>query len=146
MTPNLIEHAHETKSVPASGEVADAFDDFARTFDAFRQTNDRRLGEIETRLGADVVTEEKLARIDTALDDAKRRLDRLQIESRRPNLAGSAPDVRDPALIEHKTAFDLYVRAGESDRAEAPGGEGALGRLRPRWRLSRAAGHRDGTC
>jgi hypothetical protein len=41
-------HAPETKS--AGGEVALAFEDFARTFDAFRQTNDQRLAEIETRL------------------------------------------------------------------------------------------------
>ena len=105
-------HAPETKSEPLSGDVALAFDDFARTFDAFRQTNDRRLGEIETRLGADVVTEEKLARIDGALDEAKRRLDRLQLDGRRPPLAGPARP--DPAAAEHKAAFDLYVRAGEA--------------------------------
>jgi predicted phage gp36 major capsid-like protein len=54
----------ETKAaeLPASsGEVAAALDEFNRNFDAFKETNDRRLAEIEGRLSGDVVTEEKLA-------------------------------------------------------------------------------------
>jgi HK97 family phage major capsid protein len=101
--------APETKS----GDVAAAFDDFARSFEAFKQVNDDRLAEIETRLSADVITEEKLARIDAALDESKRRLDRVQIERGRPALAGLA-ERADPMLAEHKAAFDLYVRAGEA--------------------------------
>ncbi|WP_375458421.1 phage major capsid protein [uncultured Enterovirga sp.] len=112
MTPHA--QAPETKSAAAGRDVADAFEDFARGFDAFRQTNDERLSQIESRHGADILTDEKLARIDGALDDAKRRLDRLQLDGRRPALAGQARDRRDPALVEHKAAFDLYVRAGEA--------------------------------
>ena len=33
---------------------------------------------------------------------------------RRPALAGAAAEARDPAVAEHKAAFDLYVRAGEA--------------------------------
>ena len=106
-------HAPEIKSA-ASGDVAAAFEDFARTFDAFRATNDERLSEIETRLSADIVTEEKLARIDTALDEAKRRLDRVQLDRSRPALGGASDQARDTGLAEHKAAFDLYVRAGEA--------------------------------
>ena len=40
-----------------------AFGDFMRAFDAFKETNDRRLSEIERCMAADPVTEEKLARI-----------------------------------------------------------------------------------
>ncbi len=107
--------APETKSAAAPGEVAVAFEDFTRTFDAFRATNDERLAEIETRLSADVLTEEKLARIDVALDEAKRRLDRVQLDRARPALAPSGREgAPDPGLAEHKAAFDLYVRAGEA--------------------------------
>ncbi len=105
--------APETKSA-GSGDVAAAFEDFARTFDAFRSTNDERLSEIETRLSADVVTEEKLTRIDAALDEAKRRLDRVQLDRSRPALGAPADIGRDIGLAEHKAAFDLYVRAGEA--------------------------------
>ena len=95
-------------------DVAGAFDDFARTFDAFRQTNEDRLAEIETRLGADPVTEEKLTRIERALDAAQKRLDRAQLDRSRPVLGGEDGPARDPARTEHKAAFDLYVRAGEA--------------------------------
>ena len=62
----------ETKSHPV--DVAQAFEDFARAFEAFKETNDERLRQIEGRFGADVVTEEKLARIDAALDHTRTRL------------------------------------------------------------------------
>ncbi len=104
--------AVETKST--SADVASAFEDFAQAFEAFKDANDTRLGQIETRLTSDVVSDEKLARIDTALDDAKRRLDRLALDRSRPPLAGGDETLRDPAQAEHKTAFHTYVRSGEA--------------------------------
>ncbi|MBM6592382.1 phage major capsid protein [Microvirga pudoricolor] len=106
----------ETKSShaqPSQEDVASAFEEFARAFEAFKDTNDTRLGEIETRLTSDVVTGEKLARIDAALDAAKGRLDRLTLDRSRPPLGGGdAP--RDPAQAEHKAAFRAYMRSGEA--------------------------------
>ncbi len=104
--------AVETKSM--SDDVASAFEDFARAFEAFKEANDTRLSELETRLSGDVVTEEKLTRIDAALDDAKRRLDRLALDRSRPPLGGSPEALRDPARAEHKTAFHAYIRSGEA--------------------------------
>ena len=101
-----------TLSAPENKAVTAEVDDFARTFAAFREANDERLAEIETRLHADPVTEEKLARIDAALDEARGRLDRIQLDGRRPALSHAQP--HDPGVTEHKAAFDLYVRAGES--------------------------------
>ena len=103
--------AVETKSM--SDDVASAFEDFARAFEAFKDTNDTRLSELETRLSGDVVTDEKLTRIDAALDDAKRRLDRLALDRSRPPLAGQDTS-RDPAQAEHKSAFHAYIRSGEA--------------------------------
>jgi HK97 family phage major capsid protein len=102
----------ETKSV--HDDVASAFEDFARAFEAFKDANDTRLSEIETRLTSDVVTDEKLARIDTALDDAKRRIDRLSLDRSRPPLGAGADAPRDPAKGEHKAAFHSYIRSGEA--------------------------------
>jgi HK97 family phage major capsid protein len=102
----------ETKQ--ATGDVAQAFDEFARAFEAFKDANDARLHEIETRMSADPVTEDKLARIDRALDDAKSRLDRLTLERARPPLSGPRDEPRDPALAEHKAAFRAYMRTGEA--------------------------------
>ena len=105
--------APETKSADPATDASRAFDEFARAFEAFKDTNDSRLSRIETRLSGDVVTEEKLARIGDVLDEHTRRIDRVTLDARRPALAGAA-DARDPAVAEHKAAFDLYVRAGEA--------------------------------
>ncbi|MBL8564745.1 MAG: phage major capsid protein [Hyphomicrobiaceae bacterium] len=93
---------YETKT--AGGDVGAAFDEFMRAFEEFKETNDRRLDEMERRTGEDVVTVEKLARIDRALDQ-------LTVKSQRPPLGGPAP--RSSISIQHKSAFDGYVRKGE---------------------------------
>lgn len=99
---------YETKS--AGGDVAAAFDEFMRAFEDFKETNDRRLGEIERRSGEDVVTAEKLARID-------RTLDQLAVKSQRSPLGGSV--VQSSHALQHKQAFEGYVRKGEAGKLGA---------------------------
>ena len=101
----------ETKSTPA--EVSSAFDEFHRAFTAFKEANDERLTQIETRLSSDVVTEEKVARIEGALDVAKRRLDGFALDRARPRL-DAAPVRDETATREHKHAFLRYMRMGET--------------------------------
>ena len=69
-----LNQAPETK---ATGDAAAFYDDLRYTLEAYRATNDERLAELETRMGGDVLTGEKLARLDDALDETRRRLDRL---------------------------------------------------------------------
>ena len=102
--------APETKAI--GNDVTQAFEDFHRTFASFRDTNDERLDQIETRLSSDVVTEEKLARIDRALDDNKRRLETLVIEKSRPQIGRGEMVSSDER--EHKAAFTSYMRSGEA--------------------------------
>jgi HK97 family phage major capsid protein len=90
----------------------DSLAELHHAFSAFKDANDERLAQIETRMGADVVTEEKLSRIDQALDETKKRLDRLALDLARPPINGAAADERNGR--EHKTAFDLYMRSGEA--------------------------------
>lgn len=99
--------APETKAVDA--DVAQAFDDFISAFEAYKLTNDQRLAEIERRGGADVLTKEKVARIDQTLDEQKRALDRLLVKRGRPELGGGGG--REPSAA--RQAFDAYVRRGE---------------------------------
>ncbi|MBY6239747.1 phage major capsid protein [Methylosinus sp. Sm6] len=98
----------ETKSLAGEDVLADLNCAFA----AFKDTNEERLAQIETRLGPDVVTEEKLLRIDRAIDETKRRLDRVALDLARPRLSGAPRE--DESAGEHKSAFALYMRAGES--------------------------------
>jgi HK97 family phage major capsid protein len=99
----------EVKTV-SQVDIAGAFEDFMRAFEAFKDTNDRRLSEIERCMSADPVTEDKLARIDRALDEQKRLVDALTHRATRPPLGG-APARETPS--EHKAAFEAYIRRGD---------------------------------
>lgn len=108
--------APERKSADAgAGEIADAFDDFMRSFGDFKEANDDRLRQIERRLSADAVTVEKMQRIDRALDDQKRLVDELVLKHRRPPLGEPGRAVPTIEAIEHKASFEAYVRAGRED-------------------------------
>ena len=90
----------ETKVASASN----SYDDVFNAFEAFKDANDDRLDQIEKRMSADVVTTEKVERINKALDE-------LILKSRRPALG--ADSHTEPT--EHKRAFDTYVRKGETN-------------------------------
>jgi len=94
-------------------EVSATLDDIARTFEAYKAENDERVKTLEKRLPADVISVEKLARMDGALDQQKRRLDELTLKSARPAL-GAAEAPVSPVMAEHKAAFDTYMRSGET--------------------------------
>ena len=102
--------APETKSAAGNPEVADAFDEFMSSFESFKSENDRRLVEIERKMGADVLTTEKVDRIGRALDEQKRALDRLALKNARPPLGRETASM---LPSEHKQAFEAYVRTGD---------------------------------
>ena len=85
-------------------------DELMRTFEAFKTANDERLDEL-TRRG-DVLLEEKVDRINGAIDAQQRRLDDVTLKSARPALETSSRP-RAGANREHKSAFEAYVRAGD---------------------------------
>jgi len=97
----------------SDSEIAGAFGDMMRAFEAFKDANDERLADIEKRMSADVVTGDKLDRIGEALDRQKARLDELTLKARRPQLGG-ADEAKSEVSGEHKQAFTAYVRKGEA--------------------------------
>jgi HK97 family phage major capsid protein len=102
----------ETKAgIPLDAMVTHA--EMMRAFEAFKETNDQRLVLSEKRAG-DVLVEEKLARINTAIDAHARRLDDIVLKGARPALGGDRHAVRSQSAIEHKAAFESYVRSGEA--------------------------------
>jgi HK97 family phage major capsid protein len=109
--PAMQRPAPEIKAVPET--VTAAFDDFMEAFEAFKDVNDRRLGEIEQKLTSDVVTRDKMDRINRAVDDQKKLLDQLVLKKARPQLGGSARGELSPDMVEHKAAFDAYMRRGD---------------------------------
>ena len=102
---------YETKA--ATPEIKDAFDDFLRAFESFKGANDERLAALERRSG-DVVTDEKVDRINKALDEQKRALDDLTLAATRPALGGNERKATDRDAFERKAAFDRYVRKGDA--------------------------------
>ena len=111
MKTKCRKRAPETKSATQEAQtVAEAFEEFMEAFEAFKQANDERLAQVESQVTADVVTVEKMNRINRALDEQKNRMDTLLLKGARPSLGtGSVPTL---AGIEHKQAFDQYVRTG----------------------------------
>jgi len=95
-------------------EIAGAFDEFMGAFEAFKDTNDDRLDQLERRMSSDVITEEKMERINRSMDEQKRHLDALMLKQNRPARGGAlATNLLDH---EHKDAFHSYMRSG-SDAA-----------------------------
>lgn len=78
-------------------------------FEEFKRTNDGRIAELEKRGSVDALTEEKLSRLNTALDGAKAAMDRVALERSRPALEAGRPEAGD----DYKEAFSAYVKRGE---------------------------------
>jgi HK97 family phage major capsid protein len=109
MHTNEMTAAPETKAL--GDDVTGAFDEFMNAFDAFKEANDDRLGQIEKRMGADVLTTEKVDRISRAMDEQKRAMDQLTLKAARPPLGRDGK--AHAGASEHKAAFDAYVRRGD---------------------------------
>jgi HK97 family phage major capsid protein len=104
----------ETKAgIPHDAVVTHA--EMMRAFEAFKETNDERLAKRDN----DVVLEEKLARINAAIDAQGRRLDEITLKAARPALGGERLRERSAAALEHKAAFEAYVRAGDASNLRA---------------------------
>ncbi len=94
---------YETKA--GLSEAAGGLDELMLAFESFKETNNARLDEIEQRGVSDVLTRDKLARIETVVDE-------LSHKSSRPPIGGGA--IASGVALQHKTAFDDYVRQGET--------------------------------
>jgi HK97 family phage major capsid protein len=106
---DIHDRTPETKAGIPSSDAQDVYDAMMRTFEEFKSENDHRIKAIEQRKG-DVLNDEKLARIDAALNGHQQQLDAISLNRARPALEGRRPDA---SAREHKSAFDDYVRSGE---------------------------------
>ncbi len=116
MDYDIQDHAPEHKSGIAPAARGE-HDQIMQMFEEFKAANDERLASLGHRAG--VLLEEKVDRINGALDAQMKRIDELALKSARPLLEGSRLDGgrarhSDHAAREHKSAFDAYVRSGEA--------------------------------
>ena len=96
----------ETKMSPASSETRAALGEVLAAFESFKQANDQRIGEIEAKASADILLDEKVARIDAALTDQKSALDRLLLGEARPGLSGQRTSAE-------AAGWSRYMRRGD---------------------------------
>ena len=98
----------ETKMVK-SAEMRTAQADFSATFAAFKDANDQRLAEIEAKQSADILLNEKVERLNAALDQQTGKIERLAIKNAQPHIGvGSQKS-------EAKSAWSSYIRTGDAN-------------------------------
>ena len=103
---------HETKALSGDVSVQEAMHELCVSFEAFKQTNDQRLDALEAKEQGDVLIEEKLSRINEALDRKMSDIERMTLALGRPKRGGAHVEVVD--VDERKVAFNAYMRAGET--------------------------------
>jgi HK97 family phage major capsid protein len=106
---DLMDRLENKAAIAAAPESEATLGELMSAFEEFKRTNDGRLKELEKRGQADALTEEKLGRLNQALDGAKAAMDRLALDRARPALEAGRPDLGD----EYKDAFSAYVKRGE---------------------------------
>ncbi len=138
----IHDRAPESKAGLASREAQSLHDELMQMFDAFRDSNDARIAELEKRGASDVISEDKVARINAAIDAAQRRIDELTLKAARP---AARPRARRRAGPRSARAQGGVRRLRPLRRERGParaGAEGDVGRLQSRRRLSGAGGDR----
>ncbi|TAK49738.1 MAG: phage major capsid protein [Xanthobacteraceae bacterium] len=111
MESDIHSRAPEQKAGIAS-VPGGAHDELFRAFEEFKSANDDRLVSLEHR--GDVIIEEKVSRINAALDQQMKRIDELALRQARPPLDIQRKGYADASTREHKAAFESYIRGGES--------------------------------
>lgn len=94
-------------SSPSALEHKQILSDFASTFEAFKSANDERLSALESKNAVDPLVTEKVNRLNAALDQQQKHLDRLSLMNSQPVLSDG------PARSETKSAWSRYIRAGD---------------------------------
>lgn len=112
-------HDFEVKAharADATDDVTHLFDDFMHAFEEFKSTNDARLSAIESKK-EDILLDQKLDRLNRAMDSQNTTMQNLLAKQMRPSLAPSS--VLLTGDNEYKDAFSAYVRKGEEKSLSA---------------------------
>ena len=108
-------------------EVKSAVEKFGQAFEEFKETNDKRLAEIESKNSVDPLVEEKLGRIEKSLDSLEEINQKITLQEKnqenvaekmadfeamlkRPNVGGTTEDIDKKLHI-----FDKWLRKGREN-------------------------------
>jgi HK97 family phage major capsid protein len=95
-------------------EIKAAVDDLGSAFTAFKEANDRRLQELSKKQASDVLSEEKVNRLNGELDRLQGQVDTLTAAVKRSPLDGAGQQYS-TAKLEQKAAFNRFLRTGQHD-------------------------------
>jgi len=90
-------------------EMKAAQNDFASTFQAFKDANDERLAALEQKQGDGLLTD-KVDRINAALDAQSKRIENLSISASRPAIGGEARAAMSPLPKQRAVLTALCLR------------------------------------
>jgi len=105
----------ETKMATQSVSQKQVMSDFATTFEAFKDANDERLSALEAKQGVDPLVEQKVDRINAALDLQQKHIERLGITASQPSRVSGV----DLGASETKSAWADYIRSGDLSAMKA---------------------------
>jgi HK97 family phage major capsid protein len=104
---------YETREAPADmAKLTETIEQIGRTFEQYKAANDTRLEELRKKGTVTPETEDKLRKMDAALDqleDLKKSIERLETRRARPG-ARDDQDEATPEASEYKTAFIDWIR------------------------------------
>jgi HK97 family phage major capsid protein len=92
-------------------EVRSATDTLARAFEEYKSVNDQRLSDIERRGAADVLSDDKLVRMDVSINRLQDDITSIKTSMRRPNKTGASFSIGENDSA-HKQAFLKYIAKG----------------------------------
>jgi HK97 family phage major capsid protein len=95
-------------------EIKKSFDEFTRTFEAFKTKNDERLAQIEKKGAEDAVTGAEVKKVNDALTELKANINIELAKLKRPKVAGE--EKLTDEQIEYKSAFELMFRTGKGEQ------------------------------
>ncbi len=94
-------------------EIKARVDQLGSAWEQFKNVNDRRISEIESKGASDPLTENHLSRISSKLDEYKERMTRMEVALNRPSFGNDQGyEFADDLQKAHKNAFCNYLRKG----------------------------------
>ena len=94
-------------------EITERVSHLGNAWEQFKDVNDRRLNEIERKGNADPLYTEHLSKINSALDNYKQRVDRIETVVSRPDTSMTSETKQAfSGNTEYKKAFRNYLRKG----------------------------------
>jgi HK97 family phage major capsid protein len=114
--------SYEKRDAPDTTQIADTIGKIGTAFEEYKKANDERLEQIAKKGAPDPVTEEKLRKMDGALDeltDLKKRLETVETRSARPGAGyGNGEKPMSKAEAEYKSAFINWMRSSGDPQAQ----------------------------